>query len=84
MNIDYKRDHYSIVVLFAGIAVYNEEENMVPCLDLMKDIIDGVCLVDGLYFGYPDKHFLSTDNTVNLAAGWCESSGKEFKAIYYG
>ena len=70
--------------LIAALSVYNEEENIINCLNSMKDIIDGVCLVDGLYFGYPSKHFLSTDNTVNLAAGWCESSGKEFKAIYYG
>ena len=70
--------------LIACISAYNEEENMVKCLDSLKDVIDGVCLVDGKYFGYLNKSLYSTDATQLVTLNWCNENNKEFKLIRYG
>lgn len=43
--------------LSAAIATYNEEENIGDCLELIKDIVDEIIIVDGS----------STDRTVEIA-----------------
>lgn len=70
--------------LIACMSVYNEEPQMVPCLDLVKDIINGVCLVDGVFFGYPVRNLYSTDNTIKVTTDWCKEHDKELTIIKYG
>lgn len=67
--------------VIAGMSVYNEEANMVPCLESVKDFIDGICLVDGTYFGYPGKDKISTDKTREVTLKWCSLNGKQFHII---
>jgi glycosyltransferase involved in cell wall biosynthesis len=44
--------------LSIALAVYNEEDNLGPCLDSVKDIADEIVIVDGT----------STDQTAQVAA----------------
>ena len=68
--------------IILGMSVYNEEENIVPCLESHKELIDAVHLVDGRFFGYPGSPY-STDKTIELAKEWCRQNDKDLKVSYF-
>ena len=68
--------------LIACMSVFNESENVKPCLDTVKNVVDGVHVVDGRFFGYPHPSKLSDDGTVAYVKDWCWENGKSFQVSF--